>query len=57
MSVGKQVTDKLGVNFYVNNVFDKVHPRDDGFNSYPYFWRAFSPIGREVALELEYKFN
>jgi iron complex outermembrane receptor protein len=57
MSVGKQVTEKLGVNFYVNNVFDKVHPRDDGYNTYPYFWRAFSPIGREVALELEYKFN
>jgi outer membrane receptor protein involved in Fe transport len=56
-SVGKEITDKLTVNVYVNNVFDKIAPRDDGFNSYPYFWRAFSPLGREIALEFEYKFN
>ena len=56
-SVGKQITEDLQVNFYVNNIFDKTHPKDDGFNSYPYFWRAFSPIGREIALELQYKFN
>lgn len=56
-SVGKRVTDKLRVNMYVNNIFDKIHPKDDGFNSYPYFWRAFSPVGREIAMEMEYKFN
>lgn len=47
----------LKVGLGVNNVFDKLHPRDDGFNSYPYFWRAFSPIGRSYSLSLEYKFN
>lgn len=57
MSVGKQITEDMQVNLYVNNVFDKTHPRDEGFNSYPYFWRAYSPIGREIALELQYKFN
>lgn len=57
MSAGKEITENLAVNVYVNNVFDKTAPRDDGFNSYPYFWRAFSPLGREVALELEYKFD
>ena len=56
-SVGKKVTEDLQVNLYVNNVFDKTHPKDDGFNNYPYFWRAYSPIGREVALELQYKFD
>lgn len=56
-SVGKQITEDMQVNLYVNNLFDKTHPRDDGFNSYPYFWRAYSPIGREIALELQYKFN
>ena len=54
---GYDLNPNWNVSLNVNNVFDKVHPRDDGFNSYPYFWRAFSPIGREVALELEYKFN
>ena len=56
-SVGKKLTDKAQVNFYVNNVFNAHHPRDDGFNSYPYFWRAFDAIGREVAVEFQYRFK
>ena len=56
-SIGKEITEKAAVTFYVNNIFDKVHPRDDGFNSYPYFWRAYSPIGREVGAQFIYKFN
>lgn len=56
INVGKSITDNQRVTLYVNNVFDNVHPRDDGFNSYPYFWRAYSPIGREVSLQWEYNF-
>jgi outer membrane receptor protein involved in Fe transport len=56
-SVGKEITENAKITLYVNNVFDKTHPRDDGFNSYPYFWRAYSPIGREVALEFQYNFK
>lgn len=56
-SVGKKITDDMQVNLYVNNVFNKTHPKDDGFNSYPYFWRAYSPLGREMAIEFQYKFN
>lgn len=56
-SVGKDITENAKLVLYVNNVFDKTHPRDDGFNSYPYFWRAYSPIGREVAFEFQYKFK
>ena len=55
--VGKKLTETFSVNLYVNNLFDKVHPRDDGFNSYPYFWRAYSPLGREVALEFNLRFK
>lgn len=57
VSAGKEITDNLSVNLYINNLLDKTHPRDDGFNSYPYFWRAYSPLGREVAVEFSYKFN
>ncbi len=56
-NVGKKLTDKLTVNFYVNNVFDKTHPKDSGYNTYPYFWRAYSPYGREVAAEFQYRFR
>lgn len=56
-SVGKEITENAKITLYVNNIFDKTHPRDDGFNSYPYFWRAYSPIGREVALEFQYNFK
>lgn len=56
-SLRKKITDKATVGVYVNNVFNKLHPRDDTFNSYPYFWRAFSPVGREVFVQFDYKFN
>lgn len=56
INVGKSITDNQRVTLFVNNVFDNVHPRDDGFNSYPYFWRAYSPIGREVSVQWEYNF-
>jgi len=56
-NVGKQLTDKLGVTFFVNNIFNKFHPQDDGFNTYPYFWRAYSPMGREVSAQVTYKFD
>ena len=56
MNVGRQLTENSRLSLYVNNVFDNVHPRDDGFNSYPYFWRAYSPIGREVQVQYDFKF-
>jgi len=57
VGVGKKLTENLSVNFQVNNVFDKLHPKDEGFNSYPYFWRAYSPIGREFGAEIQYRFK
>ena len=56
-SVAKKITDKVSIGLYVNNVFDKLSPRDDTFNSYPFFWRAYSPVGREVFVQFDYKFN
>ena len=53
----KKITDKLTLGLFVNNLFDKLHPRDDSFNSYPFFWRSFSPVGREVFIQADYKFN
>ena len=55
--VEKKITDKATVGLAVNNIFNKLHPEDDTFNSYPYFWRAFSPIGRELLVNFNYKFN
>ena len=57
VNVAKKITDKARITLFVNNVFDTLHPRDDTFDSYPYFWRAYSPVGREVFAQLEYKFN
>ena len=56
-TVQKVITDKITVGLYANNVFDKINPEDDTYNSYPYFWRSYSPIGREVFVQLDYKFN
>lgn len=57
MTVGKKITDKLYVRGNINNIFDHIHPNDDTFNSYPYFWQDYSPVGREIGLELSYKIN
>ncbi|MBB3277212.1 MULTISPECIES: TonB-dependent receptor [unclassified Pseudoxanthomonas] len=56
-TVQKKITEKATVGIAVNNLFDKLAPRDDTFNTYPFFWRAFSPIGREVFVNFSYKFN
>ncbi|WP_235568645.1 MULTISPECIES: TonB-dependent receptor [unclassified Lysobacter] len=57
VNVSKKITNKATLGFFVNNVFDKLHPRDDSHFSYPYFWSAYSPIGREVFLQFDYKFQ
>ncbi len=55
--IQKKITEKATVGLAVNNVLDKLHPNDDSYNTYPFFWRAFSPIGREVFVSFNYKFN
>jgi len=55
--VEKKITDKASFGIAINNVLDKLHPEDDTYNSYPFFWRAYSPIGREVFASFSYKFN
>ena len=57
VNVSKQLTDNMEVTLIVNNVLDDIHPEDDTFNSYPFFWRAFSPVGREVFVEFSYLFD
>lgn len=56
-NVSKKITDKATIGLYVNNIFNNYHPADGGFNTYPYFWRAFSPIGREISASFEWKFD
>ncbi|MGY0619790.1 TonB-dependent receptor plug domain-containing protein [Lysobacter sp. A378] len=56
-NVQKKLTDNLTAGVFVNNVLDELHPEDDTYNSYPFFWRAYQPIGREVFFQLDYRFN
>ena len=42
---------------FVNNLLDTKAPEDDSFNTFPFFWRAYSPVGREVFVQFDYKFN
>ncbi len=57
VNASKKITDKLTASFFVNNIFNKFSPRDDGFNTYPYFWRGYSAVGRTLSAQLEYKFK
>ncbi|MGN6224557.1 TonB-dependent receptor plug domain-containing protein [Pseudoxanthomonas sp.] len=56
-NVSKRITDKAKLTLFVNNIFNNFHPKDDTYNSYPYFWRAFSPVGREISAQFEYTFR
>ncbi|MND04178.1 TonB dependent receptor [compost metagenome] len=57
MSVGKKLTEDMRIRVNVNNIFDRIAPNDGTMNSYPYFFQAYSPLGREVGVELSYKFD
>ena len=57
VNASKKITDKLTASFFVNNLLNKFSPRDDGFNSYPYFWRGYDPVGRTISAQLQYKFK
>jgi len=56
LTLNKKITNKASVGLQVLNVFDKLHPADDTYNSYPYFFRSYSPVGRQISAELNYKF-
>lgn len=49
-------SSELAFTLNVNNVLNNFHPEDDTYNTYPYFWRAYSPIGREVFVQVDYAF-
>ncbi|WP_374601500.1 TonB-dependent receptor plug domain-containing protein [Arenimonas sp.] len=54
LNVGYEFTENFRASLIVNNVLDKIAPKDDTFFTYPFFWRAFSPIGREVFVQAEF---
>lgn len=56
-NIGKQITDQATIKFFVNNLFNSTHPDDETNTSFPYFYDAYSPIGREFAFEYEYRFR
>jgi outer membrane receptor protein involved in Fe transport len=56
-NVSKRITEKATIGLYVNNIFNNFHPQDGGFNTYPYFWRGYSPMGREISASFDWKFD
>jgi outer membrane receptor protein involved in Fe transport len=55
-SLSTRVTPKTTLGLSVNNLFNKFHPTDYTYTSYPYFYRSYSPVGRQVYAELSYDF-
>ncbi|MFA0923477.1 TonB-dependent receptor [Xanthomonas fragariae] len=54
--IAKQITDKATLGLSVLNVFDRIHPRDDTYISWPYFPRVYSALGRQLYANFTYKF-
>ncbi|MFC3278559.1 TonB-dependent receptor plug domain-containing protein [Xanthomonas fragariae] len=54
--IAKQITHKATLGLSVLNVFDRIHPRDDTYISWPYFPRVYSAIGRQLYANFTYKF-
>jgi len=56
-NVGRKLGKQAELRLYVNNVFDAIHPHDPSSTSFPYFYDNYSPVGREVAAQVEYRFR
>lgn len=57
LTIGKQIAENMSLRLTVNNLFDKIHPTDETYNTYPYFWRSYDALGRQVGVEYSYRFN
>ena len=55
MNLGYRFSENFSAQLIVNNVLDKGAPKDDSYFTYPFFWRAYSPIGREVFGQIEFR--
>ncbi len=50
--------DKLAVSGIMNNILDERPPYDDGFTTWPFFFRGqYNARGREMFLQLRYTFE
>ena len=50
--------DKLTASLLVNNLTDKRPPVDDGFDTWPFYFRGqYNARGRETFLQLRYTFE
>ena len=57
-SVEWQATDDLALSLRVNNILNNRPPKDDTYNSYPYYnVYNYNPFGRLVMLEVAYRFG
>jgi outer membrane receptor protein involved in Fe transport len=55
-TVSKAITPKATLGIGINNLFNKFHPADNTYTTYPYFHKSYSPVGRQVYAELGYDF-
>lgn len=55
-NLSKRITPKATLGLSVTNLFDKLHPRDDTYTSYPYFNRTYSAVGRQIYADFTYDF-
>jgi len=54
--VTRKLSPKMTIGLGVLNAFDKIHPRDDTYTSWPYFPRVYNGVGRQVFATLNYNF-
>jgi len=55
-NAGWRYSRQLDLNLSVNNVFNNFGPKDSTNLGFPFFHGQYSPIGRELALQANYKF-
>jgi len=56
-NISRRITPQATLGLYVNNVLNKLSPTDDTYTDYPYFYRSYSPIGRQIAAQFSYQFD
>jgi iron complex outermembrane recepter protein len=55
-SMSKKITKKATIGLSVTNLFNKMPVEDSTYSVYPFYFRAYSAVGRAIYADLSYSF-
>lgn len=56
VALGRRMTENLTLRLNVNNILDELGADDVTYNSYPYKWYGYGTMGRQIGVQMDYRF-